>query len=111
MKYRNGYVSNSSTTSFVLITTQKAYKTVLKRSDYVTQELIRVLEPEQIKVGGRNLVLISGQQLEMHEPFCCYDIYNERVEKVGSELLGKLFDDFVDNLIRIKGSTYFEWGE
>jgi hypothetical protein len=44
MKIRSGFVSNSSSTSYVIVTTKKNYDKVLKKSDELTKYIVKEIE-------------------------------------------------------------------
>lgn len=60
MKIRNGFVSNSSSSSFMICLKAEDYNEVYKTLSPLEQELVNHLRPENKKVFGLNLKIISG---------------------------------------------------
>jgi hypothetical protein len=66
MKTRNGFVSNSSSSSFVIITTQDKWNEAVKKFKKIAGENITKIvvgeygEPEKAKVLGQDALIFSG---------------------------------------------------
>jgi len=58
MKTRNGFVSNSSTSSFVVIVTKEAYDTALEKMGKEERAIIK-LWAKKVKLGGEDVVHFS----------------------------------------------------
>lgn len=59
MKIRERHVSNSSSSSFLLIVTQDAFKKSLKGATPLVKDIVKWLEPEKSKVLGKDVFVIS----------------------------------------------------
>lgn len=81
MKIRSGFVSNSSSSSFVLIAEKQDIDTILKEGHEVIRHLIR--NGEKVKAFGKELELFSGY---------------ESTEDGGYEL-----DDYVGEIVNVNG--------
>jgi hypothetical protein len=60
MKIRNGFVSNSSSSSFVYIIDGEKYKEFIKSLDGYQKEIIKALAPSKETVLGKEAFVISG---------------------------------------------------
>jgi hypothetical protein len=95
MKIRIGFVSNSSSSSFVAIIDSKAYENAFKIAHPYTKAVITQLEPKKATVAGNELVIIStyiGQSGET--PFETMEI-----------------DELPPGLDMLDGETYDDYGE
>lgn len=106
MKIRNGFVSNSSSSSFVLITTNKTLKKILSKYNEKEKEYIGSMigREQNIEILGNKLVVFSGEISSEGQ----YDIYcdifgrNDDGDDDGddcekcSELLQKFGNEFKD---------------
>ena len=59
MKTRSSFVSNSSSTSYVILVKKENYDKVLKKSDKITKEIMNQLKSNKVKVFGQNLISIE----------------------------------------------------
>ena len=66
MKTRNGFVSNSSSSSFVIITTQEKWNDAVKQfTKKVGENIAKIVvgeygNPDKVKVLGQNALVFSG---------------------------------------------------
>lgn len=66
MKTRNGFVSNSSSSSFVIITTQEKWDAAVKKfTEQVGQNIAKIVmgeygKPEKAKILGQKALVFSG---------------------------------------------------
>jgi len=70
MKIRNGFVSNSSSSSFVIVTTKETFKNVL--SAFTKEEQIFLQQifnsPEKMKLDGKDYITFFG---ELNSEYVC----------------------------------------
>jgi len=99
MKIRSGFVSNSSSSSFVCITTPGKIDEMLKNEDETTQKIVKsYLSPrgmEKIKLGGNTYHMwqfeLSTEEfgcdcgLDEDEYDYAYDKWNDFTAKLGKE--------------------------
>ena len=114
MKTRNGFVSNSSSSSFVIITTQEKWNDAVKQfTKKVGENIAKIVvgeygKPDKVKVLGQNALVFSGvicsedygsnidaKSLKMSEDEA-YDLAIEAYESMG---------DF-DEILREDGVSY-----
>jgi len=60
MKIRQGFVSNSSSSSFVYIMSKSDFEDSLSKMDDYQKEVIEKLRPSEKKFLGNDVVIISG---------------------------------------------------
>jgi len=63
MKVREGHVSNSSSSSFMLVTTKENYERALSKADDFTKYLVGKLFSEG-KLGGIEVMTLTGTQYD-----------------------------------------------
>jgi hypothetical protein len=61
MKIREGHVSNSSSSSFLLVVTEDVFKKALKEASPLVKDIVKYLEPEKRRVFGKKVVIITTQ--------------------------------------------------
>lgn len=61
MKLREGHVSNSSSSSFLLVVTEDVFKKALKEASPLVKSIVKYIEPEKGKVFGKKVVIITTQ--------------------------------------------------
>lgn len=59
MKVRTGFVSNSSSSSFVLVIKTEEYKAARKKTDAFTKEVLDYMEPKRFKLDGADLTVLT----------------------------------------------------
>ena len=92
MKIRNGFVSNSSSSSFVIITTQEDYNTALEKvAEKYNKNVAKVIERI---IGGSSKFSFKGQ-----EGISFYGtIYSESYYDEAYDLCGGENEDEVDSI-------------
>jgi hypothetical protein len=60
MKIRNGFVSNSSSSSFVVVIPKEDYEKMMNEVDGFQKAVIEALGPKKDNVFGREAMIISG---------------------------------------------------
>ena len=105
MKIRNGFVSNSSTSSFVVVMTKVAYDTALEKMGKKEQALIK-LWAKKGKLGKENVICFSdmtdtGGTSTMFSPErnSGLDKFSDYVaEKWDGDFSAVFYDGFLDNV-------------
>lgn len=116
MKIRNGFVSNSSTSSFVLIVTKKAYDKALSELDKEAQSLIKIWSKKG-KFNGQDIIYFHSMSdtggssnmysEERNDKIMKYHDYVDK--KYDGDFSAVFLDDFCE---RIPKEDKFEvWGE
>jgi hypothetical protein len=107
MKVRAGFVSNSSTSSFVLVVTKKNFDKVLKNSDDLTKDLIKRLNIHETKKAfGKELTTIvwpdgNTNILDFLDSTEFVEKHIDKEEDV-FEVIFSSFDGFIENLKKDK---------
>lgn len=95
MKVRTGFVSNSSSSSFVIISEENWFDKCLKDSGDYTRHVMKQLRSEHKEILGMKAVLIEGHTDEEGYPF--YDMEGHSEEKSieeGCDLISMREDAF-----------------
>ena len=112
MKIRNGFVSNSSSSSFILVTTQKVHDDVVAKMGKVEQTIIKALVKEEVitikkGLGGPALMVLTtwsdaggndnfsdiiadANEVPDNEEFDGYEVVDKYINAVKKS--GKYFD-------------------
>ena len=102
MKVRNGFVSNSSSSSFVFIVDAEAHEKALSQIEDVDNILNCIFaNSTKRKFGDRDVIIISGGDYESYNVkgnFSCYDVCEEEIQKAGHEELWEYWVEVVDKL-------------
>lgn len=101
MKIRNGFVSNSSSSSFVYIVDAEAHKQALAQVDDSKEILERIFScrNEQRKFGDRDVLIVAGGDYSGYNikgNLSCEDISDEEIESAGYEELWEFWSEEVD---------------
>lgn len=116
MKVRTGFVSNSSTSSYVLVVPKKNFEKVLKNSNELTKELIKKLRIHKFqKAFGKELCVLNWLEGNMNiseliddTSFVRKFVKDMKEDDIDEfELIFETFDDFVQNLKKDK-NNYIE---
>ena len=59
MKIRQGFISNSSSSSFVLIVDTEAYNVAREKAHPFTKEVLDKMDPQQVKINGTDLTVMT----------------------------------------------------
>lgn len=118
MKVRTGFVSNSSTSSYVLVVPKKNFEKVLKNSNELTKELIKKLGIHKFQKafgkelcvlcwleGNSNIVDFLDGDTNFVRKFMKEECMHEDTDEF--ELIFETFDNFVQNL-KIDKNNYIE---
>jgi len=92
MKIRKGFVSNSSSSSFVLVTTKENHEKALETLNEVEREIIGILTGEE-KVFGK--VCVVFDELTVHGD-SSNDLENLEIPEALREKCEDLYDAFFD---------------
>jgi hypothetical protein len=96
MKVRQGFVSNSSSSSFMICLRKEDYKEVFNSLSKLEQELVKHLHPIDKKVFGLDLKIISGTSgnYDSFEDFVIdIDLTDEEEERLDDDGAACIFDD------------------
>lgn len=119
MKLRTNFVSNSSTSSYVLVVPKKNFEKVLKNSNELTKELIKKLGIHKFKKAfGKELCVLYWLEGNSNivdflddtgfvRKFMKEECMHEDADEFELELIFETFDNFVQNLKKDK-NNYIE---
>lgn len=108
MKIRCGFISNSSSSSFILITTKENHEKTLEKLDNYAKAVINSIASES-KVFGKNLVYIttfSGMGGEGTFDNIDIDFNGEKPELYEEEGNYLAFEKYQDEIIKDKGNVF-----
>jgi hypothetical protein len=84
MKIRHGFVSNSSSSSFICVIDEKSYKNIIKNASIVVKEVVKMGgEPQENIVENTTLLLITGERRD--ELYLNNEYYDDRYITINDE--------------------------
>jgi len=103
VKIRNGFVSNSSTSSFIILLASKSFKEVIATMDELPQKIITnlVTDEKVCGVDAKTLAYTSGN----YDSIEFYDLDFELQKEIEKEL-GFPYIDLLDKVMRESMSDY-----
>lgn len=113
MKVRTGFVSNSSTSSYVLVVPKKNFEKVLKNSNELTKELIKKLGIHKFKKAfGKELCVLywlegNSNIVDFLDDTNFVRKFMKDEDEDEFELIFETFDNFIQSLKKDK-NNYIE---
>ena len=88
MKYRNGFVSNSSSSSFMILLRKEDYLEVYNNLSDLERDIVNFLEPETINKFGIEFIKLSGMTgnySSLEDYGCDLDLTDKETEKLEND--------------------------
>lgn len=103
MKIRSGFVSNSSSSSFILILEEKNFDTEYNNASRLEKALLDFISHEKIKAFGKDLVQISfgcgnASPFENADIDFDFDLTEEEEEQVENQGYNVILDELVGKM-------------
>jgi hypothetical protein len=101
MKIRTGFVSNSSSSSFVLFVLKDDYDKVVKSLSKLEKDILSYTNPQNIKAFGKQLVklgYVSGNYSTYEDYSYDGNLTEEEQEKLDDESAGCIMDEIIEKL-------------
>ena len=112
MKIRQGFVSNSSSSSFVIFVEKKDYDKIVAELSVLEKDILSAVSPEKIKAFGKNLMKIgymSGNYSTLED----YTYEGKLSDKEEDDLENEGADCILDKIVEKfkKTKNYLEHSE
>ncbi len=101
MKIRNGFVSNSSSSSFMLVMNREYFSEVYNNAEEYQKQMISHLDVHEDILNGKDMVYICGffGNNDSFEDFAFTCELSKEIEEIlDNTCLWTLFDDFIKTL-------------
>lgn len=116
MKIRTGFVSNSSSSSFVVVTTKENYEKCLNEADQLTKDIVKAIGYEKETIFGRDCYVISSWNdasgsgaignVDVEDPEFESDLVCEKIDYDEDFEWQETWDNFCDLLEDNKEETH-----